>query len=799
MAPRLARILLPLIAAISVALASGQQLLDENFRIGGCQDRNDYCRWWSDEGYCGSMWLFAGESVPSLCPLSCNACSQSTAMAAAAEDTKDMDCEGLAMQGLCLERFNDKKISDLCPVSCQEIVNMNSQQTPSFGKVYESALSPYGCELDETRCCPATPNAWEDPNCQSTNIDFPICTDTALDASSLYGCYGELYDRKRMFDFTGAGLNASQTIPVMPVTTLTGIVGDGETDNTQVFQSLFRNASLGLVSGSWYIPPGNYVINGQLAWQPPATSRYASNFEIVGEGRDATTLFFNGSLTKFTNTWCNKDPGCNVSSVPPGDPSNDARYCCKSSNYRYNFGAISFVGAGINYGKSSWEILLPMSYGVGSAKRGDRQISVAWRKSSKGATNKFRVGQWIQLSYFHYNVTRTPFRAMVNYNNISGTVTFGNGTTVTGSWPMEYPYLGKLVSTADGIGNPTVVVAAKVTSLVDDGTVAVVGLSTPLPYDFDASKFEMRVYRRQANFTNLGVRNLAVAFPEARSEYNKHWLEEGFNGIYFKSVENFWVSGVRLHNADNGIIAYGMQSLISDVEFTADPWVINDFQLQYYLGRNRSGHCGVYFSSGGHHLFQHLNFKASFIHDLSVTNYVHSSVFRNITGIDLVFDHHRGLPGSNLYTNIYGGAGTKGAYMGGNGGNWDADGFAGAAFVTFWNVRWNRPALPGSWDYLVEPTFVSALGVVADGYNVTKGMATSPWVGESGKLAVGRTWVDYMEPKFWNVYLDPTVASKPKLNITGVPPNPLNMWIENLPKGVFPPDLYLAQLRNRLP
>lgn len=174
--------------------------------------------------------------------------------------------------------------------------------------------------------------------------------------------------------------------------------------------------------------------------------------------------------------------------------------------------------------------------------------------------------------------------------------------------------------------------------------------------------------------TESGIENLAFEFPN--QPYKGHFTELGFNPIALSGVANCWVRNVRMKNADSGIFVSGyfntLDGIVIESERAADR-------------QQCVGHHGISVG-GGDNLVTNFDFRARFIHDLTVSHCA-GNVFSRGRGVDLSLDHHRRAPYENLFTDLDAGAGTRlwkcggGAKLGHHCG----------ARGTFWKIRAERP------------------------------------------------------------------------------------------------------------
>ena len=173
-----------------------------------------------------------------------------------------------------------------------------------------------------------------------------------------------------------------------------------------------------------------------------------------------------------------------------------------------------------------------------------------------------------------------------------------------------------------------------------------------------------------------GVENLCFEFPN--TPYAGHFKEAGYNAVAFDGVADCWARNLLITNADSGIFPNGCFCTIENIIFES--------ARKPDAALHCTGHHGVNFA-GEDNLFTGFDFRARFIHDISVDHCASGNVIADGKGIDLCFDHHCRAPFENLFTDIDAGAGTRLWTCGGG----DALGKHCAARGTFWNIRAARP------------------------------------------------------------------------------------------------------------
>lgn len=269
---------------------------------------------------------------------------------------------------------------------------------------------------------------------------------------------------------------------------------------------------------------------------------------------------------------------------------------------------------------------------------------------------------------------------------------------------------------------------AKVTQ-VDGRTVT---LDRPLRTDL-RPEWQPALYAFMPRRAEIGIEHLAFEFPS--QPYRGHFTEQGYNAIHFNSVAHSWVRNVRLKNADSGIF------LSHSVFITIDGVVIES-DREADMRSKAQGHHGVVLGSTDS-LCTNFDFRAKYIHDVTVSYGSVGNVFSNGKGVDFSMDHHRRGPYENLFSNLDLGEGTR-AFL--SGGSLNVGKHA-AAGNTYWNLK-SKVAVTMPVDFSPERINLIGVKLQADVNTVT---------------------------------------------------NPEGRWIENIPPGqVEPADLHADQLARRL-
>jgi hypothetical protein len=141
---------------------------------------------------------------------------------------------------------------------------------------------------------------------------------------------------------------------------------------------------------------------------------------------------------------------------------------------------------------------------------------------------------------------------------------------------------------------------------------------------------------RWNGLTNVGIRDLALIFPEGDSF--GHHLEEGYNGVHLKDVFDGWVTGLRISNADSGILTDDSANLtISDIVTEG----------------KRDAHYAVHVGAVHNVLVSDLLINNPVLHSLTFNTRSTRSVYRRATVLQMpTIDQHAGANHQNLYDNV---------------------------------------------------------------------------------------------------------------------------------------------------
>jgi len=295
----------------------------------------------------------------------------------------------------------------------------------------------------------------------------------------------------------------------------------------------------------------------------------------------------------------------------------------RTSNYSWSGGFITIRGS------FQSKVLANI---VGEAKRGDRSVQVS-------ATKPLRAGQQVEI---FESDTPDNSLAVHLYSDDSGPVTNLKGHTQSS-------------------------LVCRITRIAGDR----VELDRSLRCDLK-SAWRPQVRSFEPTVTESGIENLCFEFPN--TAYKGHFTELGFNAIALSSVADCWVKNVRTVNADSGLFVGGnfntVQGVVLESARTPDKSL------------NCVGHHGISLG-GGDNVITDFDYRARYIHDITVSHHCSGNVCSHGRGVDLALDHHRYAPYENLFTELDAGAGTR---LWRCGGGAELGKHCGAR-GTFWNIR----------------------------------------------------------------------------------------------------------------
>jgi hypothetical protein len=199
-------------------------------------------------------------------------------------------------------------------------------------------------------------------------------------------------------------------------------------------------------------------------------------------------------------------------------------------------------------------------------------------------------------------------------------------------------------------------------------------LERTLPFQVDTT-WTPEVRAAKPSVREVGIENLTVEM--LGTPYPGHFMEHGYNAIYYTNVFDSWVRDVQILNADFGVSIYAsffctVTGVILDSNFDRGP---------------SNGHHGLNSARGADVLFTKFDVRKKYVHDLTVDGYTMGTVFSDGTGLDLNMDHHGRAPYGTLWTNLNLGRGTRAFASGGASNRLPCT----AAYTTLWNVTATAP------------------------------------------------------------------------------------------------------------
>ena len=199
-------------------------------------------------------------------------------------------------------------------------------------------------------------------------------------------------------------------------------------------------------------------------------------------------------------------------------------------------------------------------------------------------------------------------------------------------------------------------------------------IADPLLHDISASLPATLV--RWDGLTNVGIRDLALIFPEGASF--GHHLEQGYNGIHFRDVFNGWMVGLRFRDAESAILTDDSASV-----------TIRDIVTE----GERVAHYAVHIGAVHNFLVTNLLIANPVLHSLSFNTRSTKSVFQRATVLrDPVLDQHAGANHQNLFDDVTVHIDAKPTAQGPTYPLWDGSGASywqpgHGRFNTSWNIQ----------------------------------------------------------------------------------------------------------------
>jgi len=177
---------------------------------------------------------------------------------------------------------------------------------------------------------------------------------------------------------------------------------------------------------------------------------------------------------------------------------------------------------------------------------------------------------------------------------------------------------------------PLVTQTTRITAIAGDTAT----LATPLMHPV-SSTIPARMVRWDG-LSDVGIRDLALEFPEGVSF--GHHLEQGYNGIYLNDVFDGWIEGLRITNAESGILTYSSASV-----------TIRDILTD----GTREAHYAIHVGDVHNLLVTRLIVANPVIHTFSFNTRATRSVFQHVTAMQQpTLDQHAGSNHQNLFDDV---------------------------------------------------------------------------------------------------------------------------------------------------
>lgn len=227
--------------------------------------------------------------------------------------------------------------------------------------------------------------------------------------------------------------------------------------------------------------------------------------------------------------------------------------------------------------------------------------------------------------------------------------------------------------------------------------------------------------------SEVGVENLTIRGNGG--QYDVHWKEKGYNGIFFRDVEHGWVRNVTLTDVDCGILVNnGRYITIEDVLFTSSDGRASASSFEDNEGV--SGHHAINFGDGSSWcVADSIVFENRFHHELGVNGGTNHCVYSNCRGPNLHFDYHTqedNIP-NILFTEIDAGEGSL---------VWRNNFYGACSGGVFWNVKGKDLMLPKKESWVDHPMLADEMKTL--------------FVGWEGRLpndqVAGRPWFEEIDP-----------------------------------------------------
>ncbi len=210
----------------------------------------------------------------------------------------------------------------------------------------------------------------------------------------------------------------------------------------------------------------------------------------------------------------------------------------------------------------------------------------------------------------------------------------------------------------------------------------VVTLNRTLPLDIK-TKWKPTVAKidKEASIQNCGIENVKIRMNG--KAFVGHFNMDGSSAFELTNVLNCWIKNVELFDIDNGIV------LNQAYYCTFDSITVS---LDKRIAGTDTGHHGFWCNlRSSDNLFSNITINTTFLHDFTVEGVANGNVFSQCSGQNLNFDHHRGAPYSNVFTELNVG---KGSRLFGSSGSWYRGPHTGR-YTTVWNIKKNTGVFGG--------------------------------------------------------------------------------------------------------
>lgn len=439
--------------------------------------------------------------------------------------------------------------------------------------------------------------------------------------SQLWGERGERWNpRGRLPDFSYAGYHAGEA-PIPTVPKVASVKDHGcKGDGVTDDTRAFQAALDAAEPGALLIPKGRYLLSGQLILR-----RNGVVLRGEGTGTDGSVLYWSKSLQELTGAIYPWNWGASglLRLAPPAA----AAAAAPKMTTTLAKSADHPPSRDLALGKFLAAV-------TAEAKRGDSSLQVP-------AASAIRAGQFLVL-------TQTdPQDKSLNSHLHNGQ----GSNEYNQDMPLRW------------------IVRAK----------AVAGSRIELqqPLRFNVRLAWKPVLNGYSPIEEAGVENLRFEFPDRT--YPGHQAESGFNAFSFEGALNCWARNIVILNCDNGPSIEELSKHCSVLDLLQLP------HSRLAINGRISGHHGFSFNINSHdNLLSGFEFKAVFIHGVSVGYNASGNVVRKGKGTALNLDHHSRSPFENLYSDLDLGSGENPFLpVVGAGG----DPLRSGARGTIWNVR----------------------------------------------------------------------------------------------------------------